>query len=58
MNFTADGHDCLKTSPLQILKIFASHRLSQLDANTERLQFFSLLLLSHAIAIVAVALVQ
>ena len=57
MDITADGRDRLKTSLLQIVKIFASRRLSQLDANAERLQFFRLLL-SRAVAIVAVALIS
>ena len=56
MDITADGRDRLKTSLLQILKIFASRRLSQLDANAERLQFFSSLPLSRAVALVTVAL--
>ena len=58
MNFTADGRDRLKTSLLQILNIFASRRLSQLDANAERNQFYSSLPLSCAIATVAVALIS
>ena len=71
MNFTADGRYCFRTSqPIgstvderyrykislrQILKILASHRLSQLDANAERLHFFSMLPLFRAVTIVAVA---
>ena len=43
MDFTADGRDRLKTLLLQILKILASRRLLELDANAERLQFFSTL---------------
>ena len=56
MDITADGRDRLKTALLQILKILASRKLSQLDTNAERLQFFCTLPLSRAVAIVAVAL--
>ena len=58
MNFTADGRDRLKASLLQILKILVSCRLSQLDANPAKLQFFCTLLLSRAVAIVALALIR
>ena len=54
-DITADGRGRLKTSLVQILKILASRRLSQLDANAERLQFFSIFPLSRSVAIVAVA---
>ena len=47
---TVDEHYCYKTSLLQILKILASCRLSQLDANAERLHFFSAFPLSSGIA--------
>ena len=40
MDITVDGRDHLKTSLLQILKILAYCRLSQLNANAKRLQFF------------------
>ena len=36
MYFPANGRDCLKTSLLQILKILASRRSSQFDANVAR----------------------
>ena len=59
MDVSADGRDHLKTSLLQILKILASLRLSQLDAaNAVRLQFFCGLPLSRAVAIVAEALIS
>ena len=54
MDFTVDGRDRLKTSLLRILKILVFCRLSQLDANAARLQFFSTLPLSRAVAVVAV----
>ena len=57
MDLTADGRDRLKTSLLQILKILVSRRLSQSDANAERLQVFSALSLSRAVAVVAIALI-
>ena len=58
MYITANGRDRLKTSLLQILKVLVSCRLSQLDVNVERLQFFATLPLSRAIGIVAVALIS
>ena len=57
MDFTADGRDRYRTSLLQILEIFASSILSQLDANAERVQFLNRLPLSHAVAIINVALI-
>ena len=58
VDIATDGRDRLKTSLLQILKILASRRLSQLDASAVRLQFFRTLPLSRAVAIVAVALIS
>ena len=39
-DFATDERKRLKASLLQILKILVFRRLSQLDANAERLQFF------------------
>ena len=46
-----------KTLLLLIFKILASRRLSQLDTNAERLQFFNTLPLFRAVAVVAVAFI-